>query len=71
MPKSDKPLSKVERLRHAGIITHDATLSGEVEQTLNKLTEDEVKALISIKQKFGERFIREYLCPETPKGLIL
>ncbi len=51
-------MSNVDRLKQAGIILPAADLSDKDEDIVNSLSDDEVKALISIKKKVPADFLK-------------
>jgi hypothetical protein len=48
----------IERLEHAGLIQAGHRFSEEDKRLLESLSEDEAEALISVKRKIGEDFLK-------------
>lgn len=53
-------MSNLSRLQAAGIITASATFSASDQQIIDSLTDAEVSALISIKQKVPASFFEQH-----------
>jgi hypothetical protein len=54
----EKSVSHLETLIAAGVIPHDHTLSAEDRSTIENLSPNEIQALVSLKQKLGDDFIK-------------
>lgn len=53
-------MSNLSRLQGAGIIAANANFSDADQQVVDSLTDDEVSALISIKQKVPASFLQQH-----------
>ena len=53
-------MSNLSRLQAAGIIAANAAFSASDQQIIDSLTDDEVSALISIKQKVPASFFEQH-----------
>jgi hypothetical protein len=58
----------VSTLKQHGLIHHEAKLSAEDEKTVNGLSDDEVKALVSIKKKLPHGFIQRHTGVDSPEA---
>jgi hypothetical protein len=54
-------MSNLSRLQEAGIIAANASFSSSDQQIIDSLTDDEVSALISIKQKVPDSFLQQHV----------
>ena len=74
-PEVGKPMttsmSNIDKLRDGGVITRDAVFTEKDIETIERLTAVEVDALIKLKKDLGDEFIKQYLCPDPPQGIIL
>ena len=59
-------MSNLERLERAGLIRSGYEFSQEDKRLLDGLSEEEVEALISVKRKVGEDFLRRHTCGAYP-----
>ncbi len=64
-------VNNIDKLREAGVITRDAKFTEEDKETIERLTVAEVDAIIKLKEDLGDEFIKKYLCPAPPQGIIL
>ena len=53
-------MSNLSRLQGAGIIAANAAFSASDQQIIDSLTDDEVSALISVKQKVPDSFFQQH-----------
>ncbi len=51
-------MSNLEKLKAAGVVPHDHTLSDADRSTIEDLHDHEVQSLISLKQKLGDDFVK-------------
>ena len=59
-------MSNMEQLERAGLIRSGHRFSEEDKRLIEGLSEDEVKALISVKRKVGDDFLRRNTSGTTP-----
>ena len=64
-------LSKFERLVNEGVILKPDSFSEGDKKKINRLTPDEIKALISVRAKLGNRFIRQKATGRVPSIAIV
>ena len=62
---------KFERLVSKGVILKLKKFSESDKKRINSLTADEIKALISIRGKLGDRFIRQKATGRSPSICIV
>jgi len=60
-------MANVDKLKEAGIIKGHASLSPEDHDVINRLTPDEVSALISVKGKLTPEFEKKHLSSSSGK----